>query len=364
MSAPPAGVTPLTDEPARSADRGGALSFPVVMGIFGVLLALGLTLAVVIHRRYVGFVRVAAHHVPPDTTLVVRWDVEKVSLFEPTRRFLLPLLDSVHGPPYVPAPNAAPAPNGGLEALPATGASAPKSASTAESRRDRFARESGAMISRDVREAVALFGPGEHDWAVVLAGSFPKTDLVAAAAHTLEAESWPWRPLGADRLVSPGGAALGRASDGALVLASSAARLDAVLVERPALPEVPREGAAALRALPIATGLPTGAEELFEVLGHPLEVDARAEWGSPLPVHLTLHFPGPPPADANERVRRALELLLNGDLERIERVTAPVRVQSAGNQELFVTLLLDDDALNQVANRAALAIDRVAGTRP
>jgi hypothetical protein len=363
-------VTPLADEPAQRADRGGALSFPVVMSIFGVLLALGLTLAVVIHRRYVGFVRVAAHHVPPDTTLVVRWDVEKVSLFEPTRRFLLPLLDSVHGPPYVPAPNATPAPNGGLDAPVANGssapnpASAPKGASMAESRRDRFARESGSMISRDLREGVALFGPGEHDWAVVLAGSFPKSDLVTAASRTFEEEGWSWRAVGADRLVSPGGAALGRASDGALVLASSGARLDAVLVDRPPLPEVPREGAGALRALPIAQGLPPGAEQLFDTLGHPLEVDAEAEWGSPLPVHLTLHFPGQPPSDAKDRVRRALGLVLNGDLERIEHVTAPVRVQSAGNQELVVTILLDDDALNQLASRVALSIDHAAGSRP
>jgi len=327
---------PLAGGPVARSDRSGALSFPVVMAVFGVLLVLGLALGVVIHRRYVGFERVAAHHVPPDTTLVVRWDVEKVALFEPTRRFLLPLLD---------APRA-PAPNGGA----------------VESRRARFARESGTMVSRDLREAVALFGPGDHDWAVVLAGSFPQGDVVTAAARTFEQEDWPWRRVAADRLVSPEGAALGRTADGAVVLASSSARLDAVLVRRPVLAEVPRIGAGSLRLLPRTPGLPAGTAPLLEVLGRPAEVSGDAEWASPLPVHLVLHFDGQPPADIQERVHRALELLLGEDLQRIERLEAPVSVQSAGNRDVRVTVLFDDIALEHAANRAAQAVAQAFGT--
>jgi len=336
------------EAPARASesvartDRGGALSFPVVMAVFGVLLALGVALGVTIHRRYVGFDRVAAHHVPSDTTLVVRWDVDKIALFEPTRRFLLPLLDA----PRSGAPNSA-------------------SAATVESlagRRARFAHESGTLMNRDLREAVALFGPGAHDWAVILAGAFSQVDLLEAAARTLQQEGWPWRRIAADRLVSPEGAALGRTADGALILASNLSRLDAVLVRRPALPEVPRVGAGSLRLVPAASGLPAGTAPLLEMLGRPAEVTADAEWGSPLPIHLVLHFEGQPPADAKERVHHALELLLGEDLQRIERLEAPVSVQSAGNQDLRVTVLLDDIALEHAANRAAQAIARAFGT--
>lgn len=341
---PPAEAAPLEAERQVRVDRGGALSFPVVMAIFGGLLALGVGLGVVIHRSYVGFERVAAHHVPPDATLVVRWDVEKVALFEPTRRFLLPLLDRARGAygttaPRVFAAAAAPAP----------------SSSSGVSRRERFNRESGSIISRDLREAVALFGPGEQDWAVVLAGSFGKHDLVTAAAHTLEQEGWTWRAVGAGRLESPEGPALGQATDGAFVLASSLERLDAVLVSRPVSPAVPREGAGALRVVSSGGGLPERAT-VFGLLGGPTEIDAVAEWGSPLPVHFTVHFAGAPPADAEQRVRLVLTHLLHEDLKRIEHTEAPVRVQSAGNDAVRATVLVDDITLEHVAKRVAEAI--------
>jgi hypothetical protein len=335
---------PLASGAASRIDRGGALSFPSVMAAFAVLLALGIALGVLIHRRYVGFERIAAYHVPPDTTLVVRWDVEKVALFEPTRRFLLPLLDA----PRAAAPEAAATPPG----------------ASLESRRARFTHESGTMLGRDLREALALFGPGEHDWAVVLAGSFSKGDLIGAAARTLEQEGWPWRRVGADRLVSPEGAALGRAPDGAFVIASSPARLEAVLVRRPVSAAVPRIGAGSLRLLPAAPGLPAGTEPLLDVLGRPAEVTADVEWGSPLPVHVVLHFEGQRPADIDERAHRALELLLGKeDLQRIEQRERPVRVQPAGNQDVRVTVLLDDITLEHAANRAAQAVAQAFGTR-
>jgi hypothetical protein len=290
----------------------------------------------------VGFDRVAAHHVPPDTTLVVRWDVDKIALFEPTRRFLLPLLDA---PRTVP-PNSA----------------ATVTGTALGPRRERFAHESGTLMSRDLREAVALFGPGAHDWAVILAGAFSQVDLLEAAAHTFHQEDWPWRRIAADRLVSPEGAALGRTADGALVLASNAARLDAVLVRRPALPEVPRVGAGSLRLVPSTTDSPVATGPLLETLGRPAEVSGDAEWASPLPVHLVLHFEGQPPADIKERIHRALELLLGDDLQRIERRAGPVSVQSAGNQDVRVTVLFDDMALERAANRVAQAVAQAFGT--
>jgi hypothetical protein len=344
---PRAATAPLAGAPAIPSDRGGALSFRVVMLTFAALLVLGVGLGVVIHRSYVGFERVAAHHVPADAALVVRWDVEKVALFEPTRRFLLPLLDDAR--PHGALPN---------------GASAPNGASTLDSRRERFARESGSMIGRDLREVVALFGPGEHDWAIVFAGSFPTGDLIAAAARTLQNEGWAWRSVGPARIASPEGLALGRAEDGAFVLASSPERLDAVLPSRLVPPEVPRVGAGALRLHSAPTGLPAGVAPLLDELGKPTAVEGTAEWGSPLPVHLVLHYAGTLPAEAKERVRSALARLLAEDLDRIERENGRVSIQPAGNQELAVAILLDDAALEHVADRVARAVRGDAGIEP
>jgi hypothetical protein len=316
-----------------------------VGAIFGGLLVLGLTLGFVIHRSYVGFERAAAHHVPPDTSLVVRWDVEKVSLFEPTRRFLLPLLDFPHVLPVPP-------PKAGAQAgkpLPVT-------------RRDRFADKSGTMLGRDLREVVALFGPGERDWAVVLAGSFAAGDPMPAVERTLAEEGRTARALGPDRLVT-GGVSLGRASDGVVVLASSPDRLEAALAIRAPLPGVPREGAGALRLGPARGGVPAGVVEALAALGDVRAVTGAAHWGSPLAVELDVEFAGAPPADAGERIRALAARLLGPDLARLERENAPLSVQSAGNQSLRIRLLLDDPALEGLGKRAADAVMQAVGPR-
>ena len=67
-------------------------------------------------------------------------------------------------------------------------------------------------------------------------------------------------------------------------------------------------------------------------------------------------------ADIKERVHRALELLLGEDLTRIERLPASVSVQSAGNQDVRVSVLLDDIALEHAANRIAQAVAQAFGT--
>jgi hypothetical protein len=304
--------------------------------VFALLLALGIGLAVKIHRSYVGFERIAARHVPPDATLVLRWDVEKVSLFEPTRRFLLPLFDDA-----VPSAQVAAAP-----------------------RRDRLAKESGTMLGRDLREVLATFGPGPHDWSLLLAGSFPPGDLVAAIGRTLAQEEHPWQTAEGGKLVAPNGVALGRAGDGALVFASSRGRLDAALAIRPLIPEVPRIGAGALVVRDTSQGLPPGAAEALAPLGSVSRVEGTARWGSPLPVSVELHFEGPPPADINDRVRRAFAQLFGDDLPRLEKQFAPLSIQQAGNGAISAELLLDDPALQRAADRAAHAVERALGLGP
>lgn len=323
-------------EPPLTRDRRGGLSFPLVFGVFVTLLAFGLGVGFKIHRSYVGFERVAAHHVPPDATLVLRWDVEKVSLFEPTRHFLLPLLD---GDPLH---------QGALGA----------------SRRERYAKESGVVFGRDLREVLIAFGPGASDWSVLLGGSFPSSDIVAAAARTLGQEGVGFQPLGPRRIATAGGAAIGEGDDGVLVIASSAARLEAALATHPIVPEVPRLGAGALLVVPAAAGLPRGGADLLAALGSPETIHGEARWGSPLPVSLELGFASAPPADVKDRIRRALEPLLGGDLPRLEHQYAPLRVQPNGNRAVRVDLLVDDVALERAANRAAGAVESALGFGP
>lgn len=344
-------------------DRGGALSFPVVVAIFGTLLVLGITLGVVIHKRYVGFARIAAYHVPPDATFVVRWDVEKVGLFEPTRRFLLPLLDEVHAP--APAATVAPEPRSSLVALlPSTG----PVKSTPPGRRDRFASESGSMIARDLREVLVAFGPADGDWAVVLGAAFPKGDVVAALARTLAKEGWPWRDLGHDRLVSPSGAAIGRAEDGALVLASSVARLDAVLPVREVLPEIPRVGAGSLLLYNRPSGLPRGGAALLGGLGHFETISGSASFESPLPVELTLRYADAPPAGSASHIHGVLAGLLGEDLARLERIYGPIQFVPgplpANQRAITVRLLLDDMALERAGKRVSEAVEKALANEP
>jgi hypothetical protein len=346
-------------------DRGGALSFRLVAMIFTTLLALGVGLGFVIHRSYVGFERVAARHVPPDATFVLRWDVEKVSLFEPTRHFLLPLLDEPHAPPPAPSSSAAPPHRSPLAALwPSAG---PVKAAS-NGRRDRFAAESGCTIARDLREVVAMWGPADGDWAVVLAGSFPKLDLIAAIERTLTKEGWAWRPVGADRLVSPEGAALGRGADGVLVIASSLARLGAVLPARDPPLEIPREGAGAFELWPHRPGLPAGTSSVLGSVAWADFIDGTAQWGSPLPVQLSFHHKDRLISSGSADVHQVLERLFGDDLARLEHNYGPAKflpsLAPADERAITVTLLLDDVALERAANRATETVERALGHRP
>src|SRR6185295_4775721 len=152
------------------------------------------------------------------------------------------------------------------------------------------------------RELLVAFGPAPGDWSVLLAGSFPAGDLVAAAERTLTGEGIQCRPLGGGRMAVPGGTVLGEGADHVLVLASSAARLDAALALHPVVPNIPRLGAGAF-VLRGPTGLPAGGAAWLEALGSPEEIRGEARWGNPLPLAFELRFAGSPPPNVPERVR-------------------------------------------------------------
>jgi hypothetical protein len=311
-------------------DRGGGQSSLVVGGVFATLLALGVSLGVYIHGRYVAAERVVARHLPADAALIVRWDVEKVTTFEPTRRFLLPLFDAV-GP-----------------------------TKPAVSRTKRLEQATGLSLGRDLRELGFVAGPGVDDWALVVGGSFPKTDLVAASESLLARESWHWVRAGTARLTAPEGVAFGQSGDGALALASSPESLGRVLPVSLETPPVARTGAGALVARVGHAGFPASARSLLEPLGEVAELLAQAEWGSPLPVTVTLRYTGDVPPDVAARFRTVLTSLVGDRLKEIERAGGPIVVQPAGNRVVQSRFRLDDAALETLADKArAVALERI-----
>lgn len=316
----------------RVAERPGASSYRLVLGVFTLLLVLGIALGAVIHRRYVAFERVAAHHVPNDVALVVRWEIEKVTLFEPTRRHLLPLLDASEG---------ARTPRG-------------------ETRRRRMARESGLDIGRDLREVVALFGPQPNDWAVVFGGSFPEAGVLDALERGLRAERRSVTRVGSDRLVVPGGASFGRSPDGALVLASSRERLEAVLPIRALNSAIARTGAGAFLVRPDEPGLPAAARGVLTELGDVSRVEGRAATGTPVLVEIDVHYRGAIPSDALARARRTLVRVLGSGIP----ATLELGPGTPGRDgPVTFRVRLNDDALGRSAERVADSIHETVWRR-
>lgn len=183
-----------------SRDRPRAFSFRAV-AVGALALALVIVLVVgFLYIRFVRYERVAVHHIPKGATVALRLDVQQAVLYEPFRRHLLPLL-------------------GGPSRPPAEG----------DARVLAFERRSG--IGRaDLREVVVFRGPGPKDWAIVLGGIFHRTPSRSALATELAAVDSQWK-LGQDGLVKYGdtGLSAADASDGVIIVASSAEVVSAAL---------------------------------------------------------------------------------------------------------------------------------------
>jgi hypothetical protein len=153
--------------------------------------------------RYLRYERVAARHLPPDTTAAVRIDVEQVVFFAPVREHLVPLVDELGRTP---------------------------AGAALEPRLQRLERETGLKLALELRELIVARGPTWSDWVMVIGGRFPKRGVVEGIERVLSAEGvrTTLSPDGRT-LVFAGGQALGQAQDGVLVLAASAARLSRAL---------------------------------------------------------------------------------------------------------------------------------------
>jgi hypothetical protein len=195
----------------------------------------------------VAYGRVAARHLPDDTVLAARIDVETVLISESLRSRLLPLFDQgMHG------------------------------RADLKTRHDRFRAHTGVELQRDIREIV--LGVAGSGWVVVFGGKFPRTGLVDGLATTLQEENTQ-ATLTDGVLQVAGGPAIGQATDGALIVASDAARLRGALQGSEAYLKLglPPEGAGGF-ALLVRPPIPTGFDDFERVsgaiqLGQTMDVD-------------------------------------------------------------------------------------------
>ncbi|HEY4105644.1 MAG TPA: hypothetical protein VGM44_17215 [Polyangiaceae bacterium] len=238
-------TAPAMAEPAFPARTGA--NHRAVFAVFAMSVLIAFAGGIWIYFKYVAYARVAARHLPEDTVLAARIDVETVLISQSVRDKLLPLFDQgVHGP-------------GNLKP-----------------RHDRFRAHSGVELGRDLREIV--FGVGNSGWVVAFGGKFPKTGLVDELATTLKEEGTE-STLADGVLQVANGPAVGQAADGAFVVASDVKRLRAALEGSDAYLQLglPPEGAGGF-ALRVAPPIPPGFSDFARVsgavsLGETMDVD-------------------------------------------------------------------------------------------
>jgi len=220
---------------ALSRERKG-LGHRTVFAVFGASLAVAFAGGLFIYFRFVAYGRVAARHLPDDTVLAARIDVETLLIADPVRTRQLPVFDQ------------------GV----ASGAQL-------KPRHDRLRAHIGVELGRDLREIV--LSVGDAGWVLVFGGKFPKSGMIAALCTTLEEEHTPFE-LSEGVLRVQNGPAIGQASDGALIAASDPARLQAALRGGDAYLRLglPPEGAGGF-ALVVRNPSPPGFEHFERVSG-------------------------------------------------------------------------------------------------
>ena len=223
----------MNDEAPTRARTG--LGHRTVFTVFGLSLALAFLGGLFIYFKFVAYGRVAARHLPDDTRLCARIDVETLLISDPIRSRLLPLFDQG-------------APRADLKA-----------------RHDRFRAHTGVELGRDLREIVLAVS--DAGWVLVFGGKFPKSGLVEGLQTTLAEEPTP-SVLEDGVLLVQNGPAIGQASDGALVVASDPARLRAALRGGDAYLKLglPPEGAGGF-ALRVLEPFPPGFAQFESVSG-------------------------------------------------------------------------------------------------
>jgi len=221
------------------------LKYTTVFAVFALTIVGAFIGGVVIYFKFVAYGRVAAKHLPAETTFAARIDIETLTISEPVRKHLLPLFDlGVIGAPNLKA------------------------------RHDRFRAHTGVELGRDLREIV--FGVSDGGWVVVLGGKFPRTGLIDGLAVTLEEEQTP-ATVQAGVIQVGSGAAIGQASDGAVVVASDRVRLQSALAGSDVYLRLglPPEGAGGF-ALELGQHAPASLQQFQRIAGS-LQLDKGLE---------------------------------------------------------------------------------------
>jgi hypothetical protein len=237
-------VTELQEEPASDRPR-AAISSRSLLEV-ALVAACGVALAVwVIYRQFIHYERRAVEHLPGQVQFVARLDVEKVPVFEPVRRYLLPLIDKL---PILPASAGHPGREPGLLTRLRTGA--------------------GLNLGLDLREILVASTPAKG-WVLVLGGLFPSQGLVAAIEGALRGQGVTGVVRQGDTLLfTPSGIELAQAADGCLLVASTRDLLASALPATLYFAELdlPRTGTGALFA---------NAEAIEHGFEH---ADAEGDW--------------------------------------------------------------------------------------
>lgn len=329
-------------------ERKGAVTAARVFAGLGALCFLLVLAALYGYYGFLHYERVAARHLPADVSAALRIDVERVVLFDPVRRHLLPLVSEL-GPEGTAAP-----------------------ANFAGSRLARFEEATGMRLGADLRELVWASGPAASDWILVIGGKFPRAGLVVALEKVLAEEGFVWVRRGSE-LEAPTGLALGQAADGVLILASSLVRLRIALEARDAYRDmgVALEGAGgfflrgpaptSIRALaPWVLG--AGARDLLEFSNARGEI--RLASGAELYVTVELSA-GADPARARDalvelaKTVATLPNVLGPGMRELLPALEHARVDIEGGSALRVVVEFDHATLDRTAQAVARALKGV-----
>jgi hypothetical protein len=191
---PALGITPgVNDTPTGSRT---SFSHRVVFTALAISFLAAFGVGLFMYFGYIRYERIAARHLPRDTELAVRMDLEKVVMFEPFHAHVLPLFNDV-------SPGADPHMRPRLTRL------------------EHWAR---LELAVDIREVVFAKGPAERDYAVVIGGRFARSGILDGVQKALAEEGHHATLRREGRLLCLPAGCLGQADDGALVLATSEAR--------------------------------------------------------------------------------------------------------------------------------------------
>jgi hypothetical protein len=277
--------------------------------VFVGLLAVGFALAVAVYESFVAYRPVAGQHVGhggKGAQFVARFDLTHVMLYEPFRRYIFPLVDL-----------------GG------------------EGRRERLG-EQGFQVGGEVREVAVAFGSDASEWSVVLGGPLADDDVSATLAKVLRAENRRVDERSGVFTVGGGRLVFAQADDGALLLASSEARLRSALPASPE-PEPLGQGAGGLRVS--RSWLPNALTKL--------QGSYRA--GSVLLVDLSAETTG---GTTDEEAKAALKALLQriGGLDPVLKASAENAVIRAIPGRVTAEVSLSNTAVERLAARAVDAL--------